>query len=111
MKQSTYRKMKSNLVRLINNLLLEHAAGLRRLTVAEVVALFNVLNAEKPTAYAIQNVLVNELTYLVTYNTTPDARAVISDFLKDFQNDCAESMLAAEKTVKDGLTLKEGLES
>ena len=109
MKQSTYKKMKSNLVRLINNLLLEHTAGLRRLTVAEVVALFNVLNAEKPTAYAIQNVLVNQLSYLVTYNTTPDARAVISDFLKDFQNECAESLLDRERTVKDGLTLKEGL--
>ena len=53
-----------------DGLLLEHAAGLRRLTVAEVVALFNVLNAEKPTAYAIQNVLVNQLSYLVTYNGT-----------------------------------------
>ena len=109
MRPSTYRRLRTHITQAIGGALAEHAAGLRRLTVAEIVALSNILNAEKPTVFAIQNVLVNELAYLATYGAPHDVRAAITEFLRDFQRDAANDALATERTVKDGLTLREGL--
>ena len=68
MRTSTYKRLKANITQAIGGVFAEHAAGVRRLSVAEIVALSNILNAEKPTVFAIQSVLVNELAYLATYD-------------------------------------------
>ena len=109
MRNATYRRLKAHITRAIGGIFAEHAAGVRRLTVAEIVALSNILNAEKPTVYAIQNVLVNELAYLATYDAPHDVRAAITAFLHAFQAEAANDALATDKTVKDGMTLREGL--
>ena len=109
MKNATYRRLKANITQAIGGIFAEHSAGVRRLSVSEIVALNNILTAEKPTVFAIQNVLVNELAYLATYGAPHDVRAAITEFLRDFQRDAANDALATEKTVKDGLTLREGL--
>lgn len=109
MRPSTYRRLRTHITQAIGGVLAEHSAGLRRLSVAEIVALNNILTAEKPTVFAIQNVLVNELAYLATYGAPNDVRAAITEFLRDFQRDAADAALATERTVKDGLTLREGL--
>ena len=109
MKNATYRRLKANITQAIGGIFAEHSAGVRRLSVSEIVALNNILTAEKPTVFAIQNVLVNELAYLATYGAPHDVRAAITEFLRDFQRDAANDALSHEKTVKDGLTLREGL--
>ena len=109
MKNATYKRLKANITQAIGGVLAEHSAGLRRLSVAEIVAMSNILNAEKPTVFAIQNVLVNELAYLATYGAPHDVRAAIAEFLQAFQAEAANDALATEKTVNDGLTLREGL--
>ena len=109
MRTSTYRRLKAHITQAIGGIFAEHAAGLRRLSVAEIVALSNILDAEKPTVFAIQTVLVNELAYLATYGAPHDVRAAITEFLQAFQTEAANDALATEKTVKDGLTLREGL--
>ena len=109
MKNATYRRLKSNITQAIGGIFAEHAAGVRRLSVAEIVALSQILDSEKPTVYAIQNVLVNELAYLATYGAPHDVRAAITEFLQAFQAEAANDALSMEKTVKDGLTLREGL--
>ena len=109
MKNATYRRLKANITQAIGGIFAEHSAGVRRLSVSEIVALNNILTAEKPTVFAIQNVLVNELAYLATYGAPHDVRAAITEFLRDFQRDAADAALATERTVKDGLTLREGL--
>ena len=109
MKNATYKRLKANITQAIGGVLAEHSAGLRRLSVSEIVALSNFLNTEKPTVFAIQNVLVNQLAYLATYGAPHDVRADIAEFLQAFQRDAADAALATEKTVKDGLTLREGL--
>ena len=109
MKNATYKRLKANITQAIGGVLAEHSAGLRRLTVAEIVALSNILNAEKPTVFAIQSVLVNELAYLATYGAPHDVRGAITEFLQAFQAEAANDALATERTVKDGLTLREGL--
>ena len=109
MKNATYKRLKANITQAIGGVLAEHSAGLRRISVAEIVALNNILTAEKPTVFAIQSVLVNELAYLATYGAPHDVRAAIAEFLQAFQTEAANDALATEKTVKDGLTLREGL--
>ena len=109
MKNATYKRLKAHITQAIGGVFAEHAAGVRRLSVAEIVALSNILNAEKPTVFAIQNVLVNELAYLATYDAPHDVRAAITEFLQAFQAGAANDALATDKTVKDGLTLREGL--
>ena len=109
MRPSTYRRLRTHITQAIGGVLAEHAAGLRRLSVSEIVALSNIIDAEKPTVFAIQNVLVNELAYLTTYNAPHETRAAITEFLQKFQTEAANDALATEKTVKDGLTLREGL--
>ena len=109
MRNATYKRLRANITRAIGGIFAEHAAGVRRLSVAEIVALSHILNAEKPTVFAIQNVLVNELAYLATYDAPHDVRAAITEFLQAFQADAANDALATEKTVKDGMTLREGL--
>ena len=109
MKNATYRRLKSNITQAIGGIFAEHAAGVRRLSVAEIVALSQILEAEKPTVFAIQNVLVNELAYLATYGAPHDVRAAITEFLQAFQAEAANDALATERTVKDGLTLMEGM--
>ena len=109
MKNATYRRLKSNITQAIGGIFAEHAAGVRRLSVAEIVALSQILDSEKPTVYAIQNVLVNELAYLATYGAPHDVRAAITEFLQAFQAEAANDALATERTVKDGLTLMEGM--
>ena len=109
MKNATYRRLKSNITQAIGGIFAEHAAGVRRLSVAEIVALSQILEAEKPTVFAIQNVLVNELAYLATYGAPHDVRAAITEFLQAFQAEAANDALSMEKTVKDGLTLMEGM--
>ena len=109
MKNATYRRLKAHITQAIGGVLAEHSAGVRRLSVSEIVALSNILDAEKPTVFAIQNVLVNELAYLATYGAPHDVRAAITEFLQAFQTEAANDALATEKTVKDGLTLREGL--
>ena len=109
MKNATYRRLKANITQAIGGIFAEHAAGVRRLSVAEIVALSQILEAEKPTVYAIQNVLVNELAYLATYGAPHDVRAAITEFLQAFQTEAANDALATERTVKDGLTLMEGM--
>lgn len=109
MKNATYKRLKANITQAIGGIFAEHAAGVRRLSVSEIVALSHVLDAEKPTVYAIQNVLVNQLAYLATYDAPHDVRAAITEFLQAYQSEAANDALATEKTVKDGLTLREGL--
>ena len=109
MRPSTYRRLRTHITQAIGGVLAEHSAGVRRLSVSEIVALSNILNAEKPTVFAIQNVLVNELAYLATYGAPHDVRAAITEFLQAFQAEAANDALATEKTIKDGLTLREGL--
>ena len=109
MKNATYRRLKAHITQAIGGVLAEHSAGVRRLSVAEIVALSHILDAEKPTVFAIQSVLVNELAYLATYGAPHDVRADITEFLQAFQTAAANDALATEKTVKDGLTLREGL--
>ena len=109
MRTSTYKRLKANITQAIGGIFAEHAAGVRRLTVAEIVALSHILDAEKPTVFAIQNVLVNELAYLATYGAPHETRAAITEFLQAFQAEAANDALSMEKTVKDGLTLREGL--
>ena len=109
MKNATYRRLKANITQAIGGIFAEHAAGVRRLSVAEIVALSQILDSEKPTVYAIQNVLVNEFAFLATYGAPHDVRAAITEFLQAFQAEAANDALSMEKTVKDGLTLREGL--
>ena len=109
MRNSTYKRLKANITQAIGGVFAEHAAGVRRLSVAEIVALRNILDAEKPTVFAIQNVLVNELAYLATYGAPHETRAAITEFLQAFQTEAANDALATERTVKDGMTLREGL--
>ena len=109
MRKSTYKRLKTNITQAIGGVFAEHAAGVRRLSVAEIVALSNILNAEKPTVFAIQNVLVNELAFLATYGAPHETRAAITEFLQKFQTEAANDALATERTVKDGMTLREGL--
>ena len=109
MKNATYKRLKANITQAIGGVFAEHAAGVRRLTVAEIVALSHILDSEKPTVYAIQNVLVNELAYLATYGAPHETRAAITEFLQAFQAEAANDALATERTVKDGMTLREGL--
>ena len=109
MKNATYRRLKANITQAIGGVLAEHSAGLRRLSVSEIVAMSHILEAEKPTVFAIQSVLVNQLAYLATYGAPHDVRAAIVEFLQAFQTEAANDALATEKTVKDGLTLREGL--
>ena len=52
---------------------------------------------------------MNQLAYLATYGAPHDVRAAIAEFLQAFQTEAANDALATEKTVKDGLTLREGL--
>ena len=109
MKNATYRRLKANITQAIGGIFAEHAAGVRRLSVAEIVALSQILDSEKPTVYAIQNVLVNEFAFLATYGAPHDVRAAITEFLQAFQAEAANDALSMEKTVKDGLTLMEGM--
>ena len=109
MRNATYKRLKANITQAIGGVLAEHSAGVRRLSVAEIVAMSNILNAEKPTVFAIQSVLVNELAYLATYGAPHDVRADIAEFLQAFQTEAANDALGTERTVKDGLTLLEGL--
>ena len=109
MRPSTYRRLRTHITQAIGGVLAEHSAGVRRLSVAEIVALSHILDAEKPTVFAIQSVLVNELAYLATYGAPHETRAAIVEFLQAFQTEAANDALATEKTVKDGLTLREGL--
>ena len=109
MRTSTYRRLKAHITQAIGGVLAEHSAGLRRLSVSEIVALSHILDAEKPTVFAIQTVLVNELAFLATYGAPHETRAAITEFLQAFQTEAANDALSHEKTVKDGLTLREGL--
>ena len=109
MKNATYKRLKEHITQAIGSVLAEHAAGVRRLSVSEIVALSHILDADKPTVFAIQSVLVNELAYLATYGAPHDVRAAITEFLQAFQAEAADAALATERTVKDGLTLREGL--
>ena len=109
MKNATYKRLKANITQAIGGIFAEHSAGVRRLSVSEIVALSHILDAEKPTVFAIQNVLVNQLAYLATYDAPHDVRAAITEFLQAFQAESANDALATDKTVKDGLTLREGL--
>ena len=109
MRPSTYRRLRTHITQAIGGVLAEHSAGVRRLSVSEIVALSHILDAEKPTVFAIQNVLVNQLAYLATYGAPHDVRADIAEFLQAFQTEAANDSLATERTVKDGLTLREGL--
>ena len=49
------------------------------------------------------------IAYLATYGAPHETRAAIVEFLQAFQTEAANDALATEKTVKDGLTLREGL--
>ena len=109
MRTSTYRRLKAHITQAIGGVLAEHSAGLRRLSVSEIVALSHILDAEKPTVFAIQTVLVNELAFLATYGAPHETRAAITEFLQAFQTEAANDAMATEKTVKDGLALREGL--
>ena len=65
MKNATYKRLKANITQAIGGVLAEHAAGLRRISVAEIVALNNILNTEKPTVFA-----TNELVIAVPAGST-----------------------------------------
>ena len=109
MRPSTYRRLRTHITQAIGGVLAEHSAGVRRLSVAEIVALSHILDAEKPTVFAIQNVLVNELAYLATYGAPHDVRAAIAEFLQTFQAEAANDALSMEFQSTRPRGLREGL--
>ena len=106
MKTAILRRCEKNLAKTIDNLLTESAAGVRRLTPAELKNLSDVLRAEQPPLFFIQTVLVNQFSFLTLFPAEPAERAAVERFLTAFQQQAAADLLARHDTLTDGITLQ-----
>lgn len=108
----TLKRCRKNLLRAVDTALLESDKGLRRLSIAELKSLSDIMARERPSVVIIQTVLVNQLGFLERgFEGTQAERETVSRFLRDFQADAAESALDKESSIEDGLRLQEGLAS
>ena len=105
-----FKRLQTNLMKTVDAALLESATGNRKLSVAEMKALHDIIRAERPSVFIIQNVVINQLAYLRDgFEGTQDEQKLITEFLHDFQAQAALDRLSRESDVKDGIALQEGV--
>lgn len=105
----SWRRCYRRIYKAVDMRLLEHEAGLRELSTGELLQLRGLLEAEKPSSYAIMTALANALEFLTRhYDGKPEDIPLIADFLSQYQKHVADELLSKEPTIKQGLTLLPG---
>ena len=100
------KRIEKNLLKVIDFTLTEAASGVKRLTPAEIRALSDVISANRPPVYHIQNVLINQFGFLAEFDADESERAAISRFLTAFREQAAADLMGKNATLQAGLSLQ-----
>ena len=100
------KRIERNLLKVIDFTLTEAASGVKRLSPAEIRALSDVISANRPPVYHIENLLINQFAFLATCDADESERAAIERFLTAFREQAAADLMSKSVTLQDGLKMQ-----
>lgn len=100
------KRIERNLLKVVDFTLLEAASGVKKLSPAEIRALSDVITANRPPVYHIENLLINQFAFLATCDADKQERAAIERFLTAFRQQAAADLMSKSVTLQDGLKMQ-----
>lgn len=101
------KRIERNLLKVVDFTLTEAAAGVKRLTPAEIRSLSDVIASNRPPAFYVLTVLANQFSFLAAdFPAEPSERETVERFLTAFQRQAAADFAGKTSTLKESLELQ-----